>query len=139
MRVQPTPRRGGRRGGVQGGASELVHEGMPEELRMPAVLQEVGDRAARVKSAAQMQMEPSAHEVRDSQREMENERCLAGMRAARAVMGEEQLKRVMSRVRLQLLKAIQVHPSLGRLTDVLGTQSLVPHPAREAVAHARHL
>eukprot|EP00971_Amphidinium_carterae_P210513 4177042-Amphidinium_carterae.1 len=64
-------------------------------------------------------MEPSAREMR----EMENERCLAGMRdAARAVMGEEQLKRVMSRVRLQLLKAIQVHPSLGRLTDVLGTQ-----------------
>eukprot|EP00971_Amphidinium_carterae_P271187 5381510-Amphidinium_carterae.1 len=71
-------------------------------------------------------MDPSARE----QKELENDSCRAGMRdAARAVMGEERLRSIMSRVRLQLLKAMQVHSSLGKLTDVLGAQPKASPPS----------
>eukprot|EP00971_Amphidinium_carterae_P328304 6460104-Amphidinium_carterae.1 len=102
-----------------------LYEHMPEELHMQAVMHEVGDRAARVKSAAQIQMEPSARE----EREKENECCRAGMRdAAKAILGEDQLKRIMSRVRLQLLKAMRESPSLGNLTEALGAHPKVLPP-----------
>eukprot|EP00971_Amphidinium_carterae_P339300 6477003-Amphidinium_carterae.2 len=76
-----------------------------------------------IKSRTQLDMSPSARESR----EWENATCRAGLRdAARSVLSNEVLKRLMSRIRLVLTGALKEHPQLQGLWQRLGSPSNDP-------------